>query len=182
MYYFERSNLNAVQFRPHLNFVYFIIFQQLIKRRISKKCWLIICGCIENNVLDLLFRLKMKVLLIDDDTSSLEVLSDVLVLNGFECDAFENPIKAIQHFKKGKYFAILTDYMMKEMNGIDFMKEIKKMDPEIPVIIYSACDQFNIDELALKNGATNFFSKPVSWIDIEKVLSKLKQLAMEKAS
>ncbi|MCX8055729.1 MAG: response regulator [Ignavibacteria bacterium] len=124
----------------------------------------------------------MKVLLIDDDISSLEVLNDVLVLNGFECDAFENPVKAIQHFKKGKYLAVLTDYMMKEMNGIEFMKEIKKIDPEIPVIIYSACDQFNLDELALKNGATNFFSKPVSWIDIEKVLSKLNQLAKESVS
>jgi DNA-binding NtrC family response regulator len=71
---------------------------------------------------------------------------------------------------------------MKEMNRIEFMKEIKKIDPEIPVIIYSACDQFNLDELALKNGATNFFSKPVSWIDIEKVLSKLNQLAKESVS
>ncbi|HOK14271.1 MAG TPA: response regulator [Candidatus Kapabacteria bacterium] len=122
----------------------------------------------------------MRVLLIDDDISSLEVLNDVLVLNGFECDAFENPLKAIQHFKRGKYIAVLTDYLMKEMNGIDLMKEIKKIDPDTPVIIYSACDQFNLDEVALKNGATNFFSKPVSWIDIEKVLSKLKELAIER--
>jgi len=43
-------------------------------------------------------------------------------------------------------------------------------------MIYSACDHFNLDEIALKNGAFNFFAKPISWTDIEKVLTELKKL------
>lgn len=118
----------------------------------------------------------MKVMLVDDDISSLEVLNDVLILNGFECDAFESPIKALEHFEKGKYLAVLTDYLMNELNGVDFMRELRKREPDLPVIIYSACDHFNLDEIALKNGATNFFAKPISWMDIEKVLSELNKL------
>jgi DNA-binding NtrC family response regulator len=118
----------------------------------------------------------MRVMLVDDDISSLEVLNDVLILNGFECDAYDNPKVALQRYEKGKYRAVLTDYLMNEMNGIELMKELKKMDPDIVVMIYSACDHFNLDEIALKNGAFNFFAKPISWTDIEKVLTELKKL------
>lgn len=124
----------------------------------------------------------MKIMLVDDDITSLEVLHDVLVLNDFECDAFDNPEDALASYENGKYVAVLTDYLMQSMNGIDLLRAIKSKDPDSTVIMYSACDEEHLDELAISNGAYIYFSKPISWIDIEKVLQELQKISQVKHS
>lgn len=121
----------------------------------------------------------MKLLLVDDDVTSLEVLHDVMLLNDFECDSFSNPKDALAAFEKGKYIAVLTDYLMYDMSGIDLLKEIKKKDPDSKVMLYSACEDETLEELAKANGAYNYFSKPISWIDIERVLQELQKIFKE---
>lgn len=118
----------------------------------------------------------MKILLVDDDLTSLEVLHDVMLLNDFECDAFSSPTEALKAYDTGNYIAVLTDYLMNEMNGIDLLKEIKKKEPNSKVMIYSACEDSTLEDLAMANGAYIYFSKPISWIDIERVLQELQKI------
>lgn len=121
----------------------------------------------------------MKLLLIDDDLTSLEVLHDVLLLNDFECDAFSNPIEAVAKYKSGEYIAVLTDYLMNKMNGIEVLREIKAKDKNAKVMLYSACEEENLEELATSNGAYMYFTKPISWIDIERVLQEIQKIFEE---
>lgn len=115
----------------------------------------------------------MKILLIDDDLTSLEVLRDVFILNDFECVAFNNPALGLKAYQDDKFDVTLLDFLMPEFNGIEILKSIKEINPEARVIVYSACEDDDIIAEALKNGAQAYFTKPISWKDIEQVLEEI---------
>ena len=68
--------------------------------------------------------------------------------------------------------AVLLDIMMPQQDGIDTLKEIRQMDPDMPVIMVSgASSTFNV-VTAMKCGATDFLCKPVAHEDLEKAIRK----------
>lgn len=70
------------------------------------------------------------------------------------------------------YAAILLDLMMPNRDGIDTLRQIRRINPNIPVIIVSgAHSTFNV-VTAMKNGGTDFLCKPVSHQDLEKAIAR----------
>lgn len=68
----------------------------------------------------------MRILILDDDELSVEMMETLLELNGCEVHTFTNPIMAIDSIKKTEYDLILTDFMMPGMNGVTFIDNIKE--------------------------------------------------------
>jgi len=73
--------------------------------------------------------------------------------------------------KKNKIDIIFSDINMPYINGLDFLKEIKKNNKEIKVIMMSMYTDKNIVNQAIKNNADGYLSKNCSIIDIEKAIS-----------
>jgi two-component system response regulator AtoC len=71
-----------------------------------------------------------------------------------------------------EFAAILLDIMMPNRDGIDTLCEIRRFDPDIPVIIVSGASSTLNVVTAMKNGSTDFLSKPVSHGDLEKALDR----------
>ena len=67
----------------------------------------------------------MKILILDDDELSVEMMETLLELNGSEVHTFTNPAAAIDSIKATEYDLILTDFMMPGMNGTAFIDTIK---------------------------------------------------------
>lgn len=67
----------------------------------------------------------MKVLILDDDELSVEMMETLLELNGCEVSTFTCPQEAIDSIKVNKYDLILTDFMMPGMNGVLFVENVK---------------------------------------------------------
>jgi YesN/AraC family two-component response regulator len=107
--------------------------------------------------------MKIKFMIVEDD----------LILHGFykvilNSDETEivgiskngkNGLKLFKSLisKNSKPNVIITDYKMPIMNGIDFIKEIRKIDNKIPIVMISGYD--SIKEQALEVGASQFISK-----------------------
>lgn len=103
----------------------------------------------------------MKLLLIDDDELSLKMLFNALVLNGYDCCAFSDPVKAVDSFLRESYNIIICDYKMPEFNGLDVLGFIKASGRDTDFILYSAFANDKIAKEAIEQGAAAFYYKPI---------------------
>ena len=68
--------------------------------------------------------------------------------------------------------AVLLDIMMPQQDGIDTLKEIRRIDPNLPVIMVSGASSTLNVVTAMKCGATDFLCKPVAYDDLQKAINK----------
>ena len=99
-----------------------------------------------------------KLLLVDDDVELTELLSSLLTLEGFEVETANNGLEALQKLDES-HELVLLDVMMPKLNGLDTLKEIRKVS-NVPVMMLTArCD--DIDRvLGLELGADDYLPKP----------------------
>ncbi len=109
----------------------------------------------------------LPVLVVDDDKMVCENVTALLnelgmrgywVLSGME--AVQSIVEA--HLRNDDFFAVILDWKMPEMDGLDTVKAIrKKLGKNVPIIIISAYDYYNIEDEFIKAGADAFITKPL---------------------
>lgn len=77
------------------------------------------------------------ILVIDDDASVREVVSEMLRLEGYEVTIAENGEEAISRLAKQRFELVITDLIMPEKEGIETIAEIRRNDDSIPIIAIS---------------------------------------------
>jgi HAMP domain-containing protein/signal transduction histidine kinase/CheY-like chemotaxis protein len=118
--------------------------------------------------------LDRKVLIIDDDVRNIYALSSVLEDYGMNIVAADNGPDAIRMLHaQSDIDIVLMDIMMPEIDGIDTLREIRKIPSckELPVIAVTAKAMKGDRERCIEAGASDYLSKPV---DIEKLLASLR--------
>ncbi len=119
---------------------------------------------------------KYKILVTEDEESVREIISWCLKENGYSVVTAENGKVALEKFKKDTFHLILSDIKMPQMTGIELLKEIKRIDSDMPVIMVTAVSDVNIALDALKNGAYDYVTKP---FNLEELIIAVKR-ALEK--
>ena len=119
---------------------------------------------------------KPMILVIDDDSSIGNLIKVVLSgSNQYEVVYFNNGYEALNLLSKKNPALILLDWIMPEMNGIDFLKHIKtnSVTANIPVMMLRGKNLIGDIEDAFSTGANDYLIKP---IDIKILKSKVKKL------
>ncbi|AFF24714.1 response regulator [Pasteurella multocida] len=99
-----------------------------------------------------------KILLVDDDVELIELLAELLTLEGFEIDMANNGLQALQKLDLS-YDLVLLDIMMPVLNGVETLKKIRQ-EFSVPVIMLTARGD-DIDRiLGLEFGADDYIPKP----------------------
>jgi two-component system chemotaxis response regulator CheY len=102
-----------------------------------------------------------KVLIVDDTAFMRMMMKSILEENGIEVVAeAKNGIEAVQLFKQVRPDLVTMDITMPEMDGLQALSEIKKMDGNARVIMCSAMGQQSIVIQAIMAGAKDFVVKP----------------------
>ncbi len=86
-----------------------------------------------------------RILLVDDEVDITTVFTLALADNGFEVDAFNDPIQALSGFRSGSYDLALIDYKMPNMNGFELYREIRKIDERVKVCFITAFEVYHED-------------------------------------
>ena len=114
-----------------------------------------------------------SILLVDDERDIVNLFTEVFKSRNYDVFGFTNPLKALEHYKKNydQYGMVISDIRMPEMNGLDLVKNLKKINTNILIILMSAYD--NIDYSQLNNIMINaFIQKP---IQIKELLSTVEK-------
>ena len=115
-----------------------------------------------------------NVVIVDDDKTQLMLLELLLNQIGIEPVKFTNPIKAYEHIKSHKVDVLISDYNMPEANGIELIREVKKIYPKITTAIVSAMRD---DDGSLKNKCdsinTPILLKPFDTTDFIEFMNNL---------
>jgi DNA-binding NtrC family response regulator len=108
-----------------------------------------------------------QILIADDDLSMRMALAESLERCGFEVETAENGADALKIFQQGKFEVVITDMRMPKMTGMDVLRGVKKISPQIPVILITAYGTIKTAVEAMKEGASEFIMKPFSLDDLE---------------
>ncbi len=115
---------------------------------------------------------KEKILLVDDDTTALALLSEVLEEKGYEVETSSDVDKAIEKLNRSGYEVIIADLKMPGRSGMDLLHYTVKNFSEIPLIMLTAYGTIQNAVKALKEGAFDYIAKPVRIDELSIVLRK----------
>ncbi len=105
--------------------------------------------------------MKKEVLLVDDEAGIRKVLRISLEDGGYRVHTAEDAVKAMELYKKHSPPVVMTDIKMPGMNGIDLLKALKKINPDVEVIMITGHGDINLAIKSLKFEATDFITKPI---------------------
>ena len=103
-----------------------------------------------------------RVLIVDDERSMRELLSIVLRRDGYEVLTAEDGAAAVELLKKQRFDILITDIRMPQMNGVDLLREAKRIDPDIISIVMTAFASTDTAVEALRLGAADYVNKSPS--------------------
>lgn len=119
---------------------------------------------IKSNIkIDINTMKNVSILVVEDDEDSLELLCRLLLkfgANPIVARTGEDAIKIIKSNNKIKI--VLMDIRLPDMDGFETTKEIKKLNPDLPVIAQTAYAMYNDKEVCLQNGCDDYISKPIN--------------------
>lgn len=101
-----------------------------------------------------------RILLIEDDISFCQLLERFLIKKAYDVTVAFTAAEARLCVKKESFDLILTDLRLPDCDGIVLMTEIKETYPEVPVILMTGYSDVNTAVKAIKNGASDYISKP----------------------
>src|SRR5262245_51007557 len=125
-----------------------------------------------------------RILLIDDDESIRKVIGYMLE-EKYAAETAATAAEGLGKFRSQRPDLVLTDIKMPKMSGIELLSELKSIDPSVPVIILTAFATVETAVEAMKLGAADYLTKPISrdelLMTIEKTL-KMSRLERENES
>jgi len=124
--------------------------------------------------MDLFNKLKsMKTLLIDDDEWIRDSLSMFFESEGCHLTALETAEEGMEALKRLNYDIVVTDYRLPGMDGLEFLRQIQDMQPQVMKILITAYKSDDVISEAMGLGIQDFIEKPFSTKTIEESLTRL---------
>jgi diguanylate cyclase (GGDEF)-like protein/PAS domain S-box-containing protein len=115
---------------------------------------------------------KARILVLDDESSILELLGQHLSEEGYHCSLFTSAVEALEALKSSDFDLLVTDLKMPEMHGIDVVLQAKGQDEELAVIVVTALLEVTNAIEAMRAGADDYLLKPFNLSEISLAVEK----------
>lgn len=119
--------------------------------------------------------MKKKILVVDDEAQTLEMLRMLLEMYGFEVFLAENGQEALTAYERENPSIVLTDIKMPIMDGMEVLSKIKEMNPMAEVIVITGHGDMDLAIKALNLDATDFINKPVQRKVLDQALKRAEE-------
>ena len=116
--------------------------------------------------------MKARILVIDDDAVACEFLQEVLLRDGYDVSTFTSAPSALEQ-NLSEYDLLMSDIRMPGMDGLQFLSEVQKKWPNLPVILMTAYGSLETTMEAIRLGAWDYISKPFSPEDCRTLVKKV---------
>jgi DNA-binding response OmpR family regulator len=111
-----------------------------------------------------------RVLVVDDEPDAVELLQEFLASKGYEVVTAANGEEALQRVKEDRPHLILLDVRMPGMSGLEVLRQVRRIDQEVGVIMVTAVHEEETGRQALALGAFDYVVKPLDLTYLERSL------------
>src|SRR5262245_14887411 len=125
-------------------------------------------------------RMGLKVLIADDEEDLVDVLRDRLEAYGFTVITAGTGREALEKLAAEPVDGIFLDVKMPDLDGLAALDEIRRRDPQTPIIIVTASSDHNAAADALARGANAYVLKPFEWDELKATIEQLYHITLER--
>ncbi len=112
-------------------------------------------------------KMKLRVLILDDEIDFTEELKEFLQLRDFEVYTANTPGEGFESLRRRPYDLMILDIRLPGMSGLDILVQVRKLYPSMEVIIISGHGDMDSVIQAMRDGAIDYLRKPFRHIDIQ---------------
>ncbi len=116
--------------------------------------------------------MRNSILIIDDDMDLCTLLSRFLSKNGYETEMAYTGKKGISLFSEKKFDVVICDYRLGDMEGIEVLSALKKLNPHVIVLVITGYSDIKTAVEVIKLGALDYITKPLIPDEVLSVLKK----------
>ncbi len=121
---------------------------------------------------------RLNVLIVDDDQRMTHTLADILRLEEYQVVEAASATTALEKVRSQPFDCVLTDIRMPEMNGVELHRQLRDIQPGLPVVLMTAYAADTLTREGLDNGVVGILDKP---LNINHLLAFLGSLSRERA-
>jgi two-component system response regulator HydG len=114
----------------------------------------------------------LRVLIVDDNESHAEALSDGLEMDGHRCRIAHSGGEATALISEESFDAVLTDLVMPDLSGIDVLKAARSLQPDAVVLLITGHESVKTAVDAMRHGAADYLTKPVDIAELRARLNR----------
>lgn len=114
-----------------------------------------------------------KLLIVEDEELLCRVYSTTLIEHGYQVLTAHDGKTALELTKKEKPDLVVLDIKLPEMSGIKVLEEIRKIDPQVPIIMATAYDSFKTDYEVWSGQVSDYIVKPIKLMELTEKIKKI---------
>jgi two-component system, NtrC family, response regulator PilR len=118
-----------------------------------------------------------RILVVDDEAHIRELLEITMIKMGLDVDSAENLATAKKYFAQNNYALVLTDMRLPDGLGLELVEEVAKSNKNTPIAVITAFGSTDNAVIALKAGAFDYVTKPVSLDQLKKLVTSALQVS-----
>lgn len=121
----------------------------------------------------------VKILVVDDEPYTCEILVETLRDEGYQLESAYGGKEALEKFSRDFFHLVLLDIVMPKMDGMQVLKELKRMDPDVAVVMATVKRDVKTVVEAVKLGADDYIIKPFD--NLESIITTVRKVLNIKA-
>ena len=114
---------------------------------------------------------SVRILIVDDDRQICEYMQTLLERDGFAVTALTDPTLVEDEVRNGEYHVVILDLMMPKLDGIEVLRQIRTIDKDIAVLIFTAHPTLDSAIESLNLDVTRYLKKPFNVDEFREVLA-----------
>ena len=116
---------------------------------------------------------SIRILVVDDDRAICDFVHTILERDGFEVKSLQNPLLAEEEVRKGDYHLVILDVMMPKIDGIQVLSQIRKVDSDLAVVMFTGYPNLDTAVASMKLDAVDYLKKPFQPEELREVVARV---------
>jgi DNA-binding NtrC family response regulator len=116
---------------------------------------------------------QVGILIVDDDKEICDYMETFLARDGFAVRTLTSPQDAVEEVRSGKYHLVILDLMMPKIDGIELLRQIRRVDTDIAVIIFTGYPSLETAVASMKLDVVDYIKKPFNPDEFKDVIERV---------